>query len=73
MLIKLRGLARCVARMETRNPCGILVGKPEGETPQERRRRSWEENIKIHRRYTDSLANTIMNISASIKCWEVLE
>jgi hypothetical protein len=32
---------------ETRNPYGILVGKPEGNTPLGRPRRRWVDNIKI--------------------------
>jgi hypothetical protein len=29
------------------NICNILVGKPEGKRPVERRRRRWEDNIKM--------------------------
>jgi hypothetical protein len=38
-----------VARMgEKRNPCMILVGKPEGKTPLGRSIRRWVDNIKIY-------------------------
>jgi hypothetical protein len=37
-----------VARIgEKRNAYRILVGKPEGETPLGRRKRSWVDNIKM--------------------------
>jgi hypothetical protein len=40
-----------VARIgETRNECGILVGKPEGKRPLGRPRRRWVDNIKIYLR-----------------------
>jgi hypothetical protein len=48
--IKSRGLrwAGHVARMgEGRDVYGVLVGKPEGKRPLERRRRMWEDNIKL--------------------------
>jgi hypothetical protein len=32
---------------ETRNAYRILVGKPEGKTPQGRPRRRWVDNIEI--------------------------
>jgi hypothetical protein len=32
---------------EKRNPYRILVGKPDGKRPPGRRRRRWEDNIKI--------------------------
>ena len=35
-----------VARMERRNVCRVLVGKPEGKKPLGRHRRRWEDNIK---------------------------
>jgi hypothetical protein len=37
-------LARMGAK---RNPCRILVGKPEGKRPLRRPRRRWVDNIKI--------------------------
>jgi hypothetical protein len=38
-----------VARFgEVRNACKILVGKPEGTRPLGRRRRRWDENIRIN-------------------------
>jgi hypothetical protein len=33
---------------ESRNSYKILVGKPEGKRPLGRRRRRWEDNIRIH-------------------------
>jgi hypothetical protein len=37
-----------VARMgEMRNAYNILVGKPEGKRPLRRRRRGWEDNIRM--------------------------
>jgi hypothetical protein len=41
-----------VARMEKRNACTILVGKPEGNNPLGRSRRKWEDNIKMDLRET---------------------
>jgi hypothetical protein len=32
---------------EGRNVCRVLVGKPEGERPLERRRLGWEDGIKV--------------------------
>jgi hypothetical protein len=40
-----------VARMERRNACRILVGKPEGKIPLGRPRRTWVDNIKMDLRY----------------------
>jgi hypothetical protein len=43
-----------VARMgKGRNVYGVLVGKPEGKRPVERRRRRWEDGIKMDRREID--------------------
>ncbi|KAJ4446123.1 hypothetical protein ANN_12815 [Periplaneta americana] len=40
-----------VARMgESRNACRVLVGRPEGKKPLGRRRRRWEDNIKMNLR-----------------------
>jgi hypothetical protein len=40
--------ARHVARMgEGRGVCRVLVGRPEGKRPLERRRRRWEDTIKM--------------------------
>jgi len=40
--------AKHVARMgERRGVDRVLVGKPEGQRPQERPRRRWEDNIKM--------------------------
>jgi hypothetical protein len=37
-----------VGRMaEKRNPCRILVGKPEGKRPLERQGRKWVDNIEM--------------------------
>jgi hypothetical protein len=36
-----------VARMEKRNACRILVGKPEGKRPLGRPKRRWVDNIKM--------------------------
>jgi hypothetical protein len=33
--------------VEKRNPCRILVGKPEGKRPLGRPRRRWVDNIKM--------------------------
>jgi hypothetical protein len=38
---------------EKRNACSILVGKPEGNTPLERPKRWWKDNIKIDIRWID--------------------
>jgi hypothetical protein len=35
---------------EMRNASSILVGKPEAKRPNERPRRSWEDNIRINLR-----------------------
>ena len=40
------GWAGNVARMG-RGAYSVLVGKPEGRTPLRRRRRRWEDNIKV--------------------------
>jgi hypothetical protein len=40
-------LAGHVARMENRNTCRILVGKPEGNKPLGRPRYRWMDNIKM--------------------------
>jgi hypothetical protein len=40
----------CSTNGETRNAYTILVGKPEGKRPLERRRRRWVDNIKIELR-----------------------
>jgi hypothetical protein len=38
-----------VARMgENRDALEVLVGKPEGKRPLERRRCRWEDNIQVH-------------------------
>jgi hypothetical protein len=37
---------------ETRNPYTILVGKPEGKRSGGRRKRRWEDNIKMDRKAT---------------------
>jgi hypothetical protein len=37
----------CGTNGETRNAYRILVEKPEGNTPLERQRRRWVDNIKI--------------------------
>jgi hypothetical protein len=37
---------------EKRNVYRILVGKPEGKRPLERRRRKWADNIKMDLRET---------------------
>jgi hypothetical protein len=43
------GWDRRVARMEkNRNPCRLLVGKPEGKRPLGRPRRNWVDNIKVN-------------------------
>jgi len=43
------GWAGHVARMEKRRGVyRVLVGKPEGKRPLRRRRRRWEDNIKIN-------------------------
>jgi hypothetical protein len=39
----------CSTNGEKRNTCTILVGKPEGKRPVERRRRRWVDNIKMDR------------------------
>jgi hypothetical protein len=39
-----------VARMEKRNTCRLLVGKPEGKRPPGRPRRRWMDNIKMNPR-----------------------
>jgi hypothetical protein len=50
-----------VARMgEGRGFCRVLVGRPEGKRPLGRRRRRWEDNIKVDIRETGiDLANWI--------------
>jgi hypothetical protein len=41
-----------VARMgKKRNACRILIGKPEGNSPQERPKRRWVDNIKMDLRF----------------------
>jgi hypothetical protein len=37
----------CSTNGEKRNPCRILVGKPEGKGPLRRPRRRWVNNIKL--------------------------
>jgi hypothetical protein len=37
----------CITHGENRNVYRYLVGKPEGKRPLERRRRGWEDNIKM--------------------------
>jgi hypothetical protein len=37
----------CSTYGATRNPYGILVGKPEGKRPLGRHRHSWEDNVEI--------------------------
>jgi hypothetical protein len=50
------GCAGHVARMgEKRNSYRIKVGKPEGERPLGRPRRTWVDNIKINLRYDGML------------------
>jgi hypothetical protein len=36
------------ARIEKRNACRLLVGKPEGKRPLERPRRRWVDNVRIN-------------------------
>jgi hypothetical protein len=38
---------------ERRNVYRVLVGKPEGKSPLERRRRRWEDGIKVDLREID--------------------
>jgi hypothetical protein len=59
-----------------RNVYNILVGKPEGKRPLGRRRRRWEDNIKMNLMETEcggvhlvhdrnqwlALVNTVMNL-----------
>ena len=52
-------LARHVARMgESRGAYEVLVGKPEGRRPLGRRRRRWEDNIKMDLREVGWVAHT---------------
>jgi hypothetical protein len=37
----------CSTKMEKRNACRILVGKPEGKRQVGRPKRTWMDNIKI--------------------------
>jgi hypothetical protein len=65
-----------VARIgEKRNVYRLLVGKPEGKTPQGRQRHRWKDNIKIDILEIGlSVVNWIGNeTSGSIKCWGTTE
>jgi hypothetical protein len=44
---RMRGAGYVVHMEEKRNAYGILMGKPEGKTPQGRPRHWWEDNIKM--------------------------
>jgi hypothetical protein len=64
------------------------VGKLEGQRPLGRPRCRWWDNIKMYFKKYDgmdwihlgqdrdewrTLVNTVMNLSGSLKCWDILE
>jgi hypothetical protein len=60
-----------VARMgEGRDVYGVLVGRPKGKRPLGRRRRGWEDNIKMGRRQIGiDGANWIRLAQDRVQCW----
>jgi hypothetical protein len=66
-----------VARMgEKRNACRISAGKPEGKR-QLGREIGWGDmdliDLSQNKDQWRDLVNTVMNLSGSVKCWEILE
>jgi hypothetical protein len=57
----------CSTNGEKRNACRILVGKPEGKRPLERRRCRWVDNFKMYHREIewDSMAWINIRIGTS--------
>jgi hypothetical protein len=43
----MRLVGHVARKLENRNACGILVGKPEGKRPLGRPRRKWMKNVKM--------------------------
>jgi hypothetical protein len=69
---------------EEKNAYRILVGNPEGMIPVERPGRTWDGNIEMDLKgwvvwtgfiwlRIGTLVNTVIKLTGSIKCWEVLE
>jgi hypothetical protein len=62
-----------VARMgERTGKCWVLVGNPEGKRPLGRRRRRWEDNIKMDLQEVACTCECGNEPSGSIKCGEFL-